>query len=295
MTVKKKFDVNEISDLVVTGAKHAWAEKEPILLIGLLAGAVMVAVFWPAVRLNFAAMQIAGSTDQALIQAFVQQATALWPLYLLMLLFNSAVTVVVARLATEGRNQVLTGGFPGLAGRLVWLLWRSLCAVGWFLAGVIALWLVAMIVWAPLSLLTGGPAGGLSATLLEGVFIMLLAAGMLFLFAAAGLSLISECADHHLPVRRAWRLLKGQRVKLAAAIFVVYLGTALVNGLLLVLAPKNAGSLEGMRLILSVLHVIVTIVGTFFTYLWFSMTAIAGEQIDWAEPGAEQDAETADD
>lgn len=294
MRDRKKFDVNEISDLVVAGVRRAWAEKEPVLLIGLLAGAVMVAVFWPAVRLNFAAMQIAGSADPALAQAFLQRAAALWPLYLLMLLFNSAVMVAVARLATEGRSQVLTGGIPALGRRLVWLLWRSLCAIGWFVVGAVALWLTAMIVWAPLSLLTGGGAGSFPAMLVEGVFVALLATGILFLCAAVGLALISECADHHLPIRRAWRLLKGQRLKLAVAIFTIYLGTALINGLLLVMTPKNSGSLEEMRLTLSLLHVIVTMVGTFFTYLWFAMTAIAGEKIDWSEPEPEPEPKTDD-
>ena len=38
MADKRKIDINDISDLVVAGAKRAWAEKEPVLLIGLLEG-----------------------------------------------------------------------------------------------------------------------------------------------------------------------------------------------------------------------------------------------------------------
>lgn len=298
MAEKQKIDVKDISNLVAAGAKRAWAEKEPVLLIGLLEGAVMAAVFWPAVRLNFAALQLAGGKDSAQAEAFLADALGLWPLYMLMLLFNAVVTVVIARLAAKERGQTLAGGLPALGRRLLWLLWRSLGAIGWILVGIAVLWLATMIVVAPLSWLAGGGAGaadGALVTLLEGILIVLLVGGVLFLSGALGLSLISECADHHLAIRRAWGLLRGQRIKLAAAIFVIYLGTAVINGALMALAPRDAASLEDMRLFLSVLHVAVTIVGTFFTFLWFSMTAIAGEKIDWAEPDAEPETDPADD
>lgn len=285
MNDRKKIDIGEISALVTAGARHAWAEKEPVALIGLLAGAVMAAVFWPAVRLNFTAMQLTGVDDPALTEAFVRDALAIWPLYLLMLLFNSAVTVVVARLAVLGRSETLSGGVPALMRRLVWMLWRNLGAVGWIMVGAAMLWLATSIIGIPLSLIVGD---GNMAALLQTAFVLLLSVGIVFLFGAMGLSLISECADRHLTIRHAWGLLKGQRAKLAGALLGTYLVTAVANSLLLALAPENAGGADDMRLLQSVLHVVVTIVGTFLVFFWFSMTAIVAKKIDWEKHDHEQ-------
>lgn len=286
MADKRKIDINDISDLVVAGAKRAWAEKEPVMLIGLLEGVIMVTVFWPVVQLNFAAMKVAGSRDTAQAEAFLADVMGLWPLYLLMMLFNLAVTVVIARLAAKGRAGTLAGGLPALARHLLWVLWRILSATGWILVGLATIWLVAMAITIPISLIAGGGSGSF-ATLLQGILAVLLAGGLLLLSGAVGLSLISECADHHLSIRRAWDLLKGQRLTLAAGIFVVYLGTAVINGILLALMPENTSDPDNTRLALSALFAATMIVGTFFTFIWFSMTAVAGEKIDWSEDEAE--------
>ncbi len=288
MAEKQKIEINDISDLVVAGAKRAWAEKEPVMLIGLLEGVIMVTLFWPVVQLNFAAMQVAGGTDTAQAEAFLADVTDLWPLFLLMMLFNLVVTVVIARLAARGRREVLAGGLPALARHLLWVLWRMLCAAGWIFVGLAMMWLAAMAITIPISLIAGGGSGP-SAPLLQGILVVLLAGGMLLLSGAVGLSLISECADHHLSIRRAWDLLKGQRLTLAAGIFVVYLGTAVINGILVALMPENTGGPDDMRLALSGLFAATMIVGTFFTFTWFSMTAVAGEKIDWSEDGVEAD------
>ncbi len=282
-------NINDISDLVVAGAKRAWAEKEPVLLIGLLEGVIMVTVFWPVVQLNFAAVQVAGSKDTAQAEAFLADVMGLWPLYLLMMLFNLVVTVVIARLAARGRREVLAGGLPALARHLLWVLWRILGSIGWILAGLAAVWLVAMAITIPLSLIAGGGSGTFAA-MLQGVLAVMLAGGLLLLSGAVGLSLISECSDHHLSIRRAWGLLKGQRVTLSAGIFLIYLGTAVINGILVALMPENAGGPDDARLILSALFAATMIVGTFFTFIWFSMTAFAGEKIDWSEDGVEPEA-----
>ena len=268
MADKRKIDINDISDLVVAGAKRAWAEKEPVLLIGLLEGVIMVTVFWPVVQLNFAAMQLAGSRDTAQAEAFLADLMGLWPLYLLMMLFNLAVTVVIARLAARGRTEVLAGGLSALARHLLWVLWRILSATGWILVGLAAMWLVAMAITIPISLIAGGGSGSFAA-LLQGILVVLLAGGLLLLSGAVGLSLISECADHHLSIRRAWTLLKGQRVSLAAGIFVVYLGTAVINGILLALMPENTSGPDNTRLALSGLFAATMIVGTFYLHLVF--------------------------
>ncbi|MCH8862333.1 MAG: hypothetical protein IID51_07460 [Proteobacteria bacterium] len=290
MTKKQKTDINDISALVVAGAKHAWAEKEPILLIGLLEGVIMVTLFWPVVQLNFSALQVAGSGDATLTEAFLASMMDLWPRYLLMMLFNLTITVVIARLAARGRAATLAGGLPALARHIMWVLWRVLSATGWILAGLAALWLVAMAITMPLSLIAGG-GGGTFAAMLQGVLVILLAGGLLLLSGATGLSLVSECADHHLSIRGAWGLLKGQRVTLAAGIFVVYLGTAVINGVLVTLMPENTGGPDDARLALSVLFAATMIVGTFFTFIWFSMTAAVAEKLDWSENEAEPEAE----
>ena len=295
MTEKKKFDPNEVGELVIAGSKRAWAEKEPVALIGLLMGAITVALFWPVVEMGFTAMQGVDGSDPAATQAFMQKIIGLWPQYLLIILLGNAVMVILARLVTEGRAGVLTGGVPAFVTRLMWMTWRFLGMIGWVLLGVIALWLagivIGLVLWALLSLFgAGGDAGSLAGgptLLLVVIFMIPSLVGILFLYGALGLSLIAESADHHLTVRQAWNLMKGQRIRLAVALVVVYLGVAVINGMLTTFAPKDAG-LEAFRLTLSVLHIFVTIAGTFATFIWFSMTAIIAEKIDWPDQGPEQ-------
>lgn len=295
MNDSKKFDASEIGDLVVAGVKHAWAEKEPVLLIGLLMGAINAALFWPIVQMGFTAMQINAGSDPAVAEAFLQDMLNLVPLYLLMLLLSTAVMVVVARLATKGRAEVLTGGPAAFATRLLWVFWRFLGMLGWVLLAVLALWLAGIVIGLAVAVLLSlfGTAGSASS-IGEGVAILLMVLfmipaiiGMMFLYGALGLSLISECADHHLTIRRAWGLLKGQRIKLAVALVVLYLGLMVINGSLMALAPIDKAGINDFRLVLSALHIIINIMGTFWAFIWFSMTAVVGEKIDWSEPEPE--------
>lgn len=278
MAEKKKFDINDISDLLVAGAKRAWAEKEPIALIGFLLGAVTVAFLWPVVRVAFSAMNSSLGDDPAATEALVQELIGLAPYYLVMMMLSTAALVMLARLATRGRAETLTGGVPALSRRVGWVLWRHLGMAGWLVQGLLALWLAGMVI---------GMVGGGNLDFLKIVLMVPLVGGMLLLFSALGLSLISESADHHLTIHRAWKLLQGQRIIMAASLVMVYLGLLVINRMLMILAPKAGTDLEGVRMTLSALHIAITILGTFATFTWFSMAAVVAEKIDWSEPEAE--------
>lgn len=290
MTDKRKFEAREINDLVKAGARRAWAEKEPVALIGLLMGTVTVAFFWPAVQFIYTALPRMASEDPAITEALRQDMLDVSPFFLAMAAVSVAVKVVLARLATGGRAEALDGGVRIYAGRVMWVWWRFIQWTIWLFAGVLALWmagiLIGLVIGVLIALIGGGDvAGALAggpAILLVSVLLVPALGGMLLLYGALGLSVTSEAADHHLTIRNAWTLLKGQRIKLAAAILVAYVAVMLASGILGALVPQDVAKIVNMRLILSVIYVVTTIIATFFAFVWFSMIAVVAEKVDWS-------------
>lgn len=299
MTDKQKFEAREINDLVKAGARRAWAEKEPVALIGLLMGTVTVAFFWPAVQFIYTALPRMASEDPAVAEALRQDMLDASPFFLAIVAVSVAVKVVLARLATGGRAEALDGGVRIYAGRVMWVWWRFIQWTLWLFAGVLALWmagiLIGLVIGVLFALFGGGDvAGALAggpAILLVSVLLVPALGGMLLLYGALGLSVTSEAVDHHLTIRNAWTLLKGQRIKLAAAILVAYVAVMLTSSILGALVPQDVAQIANMRLILSVIYVVTTIIATFFAFVWFSMIAVVAEKVDWSvlDVGAKDD------
>lgn len=278
MTEQRKFDTREINQLVIAGAKQAWVEKEPIALIGLLMG-VLSLLLWPLVEFSATAGQRFQSDDPAVVEALRQELIEILPFYLFSVIVSLAVNVMLARLATRGRQDVFTGGLPAFAGRLKWVFWRYLAFTGWLLLGLMALWMAGVMVGVLLALFGINAAGaviGQPSMLLAFILLIPAVFGTLIVYGALGLTVISESSDHHLTIKDAWICLKGQRIKLAAAILVAYLAiTVLIGSILarLILGPGGDGADgEETRLALSLFAVATAIVTTFYTFVWFSMT-----------------------
>lgn len=258
-----------LSDLVLAGYKRCWAEKEPVALIGILAGAASLIIFQPAIQLDLLEMLLFWREDSETEETFFWELAAVWPLFLLMLLFHAAVLVVLIRLAARQRAHVLAGGIKAFSRRIKWLIWRILGATVLFSLTFATLRFVTFKLWMPFSLFS--------------LFLAIIALP-LFL-SAVSLSLVSECTDRHLPIRHAWVRLKGQRFDMATTLFALSVLMFFVSTIPVNLVAGAAENPEGIRIVPSLLYLANIVVVTFFFFFWFSATAKASRKIKWPKPG----------
>lgn len=255
-----------LSDLVLAGYKRCWAEKEPVALIGIFVGAASLIIFQPAMQLDLLQMLLFWGEDSETEEIFFWELAALWPLFLLMLLFHAAVLVLLIRLATRRRAQVLAGGIKAFSRRTKWLIWRILSASLLFVLASATLRFIGFKFWMPISL-----------------FLAIIPLP-LFL-SSVSLSLVSECTDRHLPIRHAWVRLKGQRSDLAMTLFALSVVMFVLSTITENLVASAAEDPEGTQLAPSLIYVAKIVVVTFFSFFWFSATAKAFKKIKWPKPG----------
>jgi len=208
-------EITGIGDALGAAFDRFKAEKEPVILIGLLVGLSnmmlmksLLATYVEAVQ-NFGT----GSTMDDLSDAILGGDFTFG--FVLMTFINIMAYVLYGRLLVVGREDIFDGGPRAFINRLMWTVWRYVCLIGWIVLMFFPYFFLAYV---------GGLLGGGIAILAATAALIFLLGAIVSLSLSFGVSMVAAANDIALPVRKAWLALRGYHIRFGLSVFVMVIG-----------------------------------------------------------------------
>jgi len=211
-------------DVLGEALKACGREKEVMVLLAALVSVVFLLLLWPI--LDSYSLLMVGQGDpqevaRLLFQDLYDNRWFLGVAFVVYLFVGYAVSMIWSRVSVLGRDSALAGGGEQFLKRVGWTFWRNLCAIGW----------IVLFFGVPVGIIfaigQGQSAGGsMGATALWLVAVPLLIFALVAVFAVSTLLPIAvhgEARDFHLPIHRAFVLMRGNLARGAGLLVLVIL------------------------------------------------------------------------
>jgi hypothetical protein len=198
-------------------------EKEVVALLAMLLGVVFLIGFWPVLG-TYTLMTIGKGDPRELVRVMAEDILEnRWYLVISVILYLAAlfaIMVIWTRTAVLGRQAALAGGVVQLTRRVGWTFWRYVCGLGWTL-------LFIGIAILPFAAFSKG--GGVAPTSAVAILLLTVLLGLVLFLAVLPVSMLvpiachGEARDFHLPIHRAFKLMRGNLARAAGLLFLVIL------------------------------------------------------------------------
>lgn len=198
-------------------------ERELFLLLGAFIASVALIYTWPALEINarfIDAYLQKGSISFDLITQMNLEAKEVGNTYfsILLMIVHLAIMAIWSRASILGTRQALAGGLKPFLNRILWVLWRFLCGMGWMFLLILFLSILfgILFMFLPISpeMVSGfseGPSNNKSFSFnsFMGVVLIVISVPIMVLVFLTSISIHGEARDVRLPIHKSFKFMKG--------------------------------------------------------------------------------------
>lgn len=277
------------ADVMSQAFSTLWREKSLLLLLAGFLSILSMIWFYPFLEIYAAFLSSTLAGEIINQDQFGDDFLDFMPYFLIglipMLFIQYGAIVLWSRAAILGTSQAFEGGIKVLLNRTLWALWRYICGMGWMLLIVLGLSILALII--SIILGVGMMGTGDSNSLFGFIFILLIIPvyivmfmGLFMLTVLISIGVHSEARDLHLPIHRAYKLMKGNLLRAAGLLLlIIFFFNLAMSPLLLFAFPMGSSgpSVSSVGLLLG--FFLVFVLAIIYNMLWFSYGAIYAQKL----------------
>jgi len=211
-----------VMDVLVEMIAITKREKELFLLLGAFIASISLLFSWAYYEVYARYIQTYFETGESALSLYnemsleLSQAGISTLSSLFLLIIHLIIMAIWSRASILGTRQALAGGIQIFFGRILWVIWRFICGMGWIF--LVSFLLIIVLMFLPVT-----PDSEFSLLMLIILFILLLP--MFAVIFLTSISIHGEARDVRLPIHKSFKYMKGNFLRAASFLIMMLIGS----------------------------------------------------------------------